>query len=364
MKRSMDVDCSFLTEAYTALRHEENDLRVVAGASVEPSQFCLLAILRNEMYFLPEFLAHYRSLGVERFVFLNDRSDDGSFEYLVQQPDAVVVQSARTYGDTFEIPPRLVDTIKNPRLLYLWRAMLHEMFASNQWAIQVDLDEFIRLPDGVIFQELLADLDNDGVRVVWGVMLDAYPEDIATLHEQEMASRLDTSGTWYFDGEKHLRLRQGRPPRTIHPGARARLYFDYDLDLRFPGRGFRKCSSTERWLRKCCRGIRPLRYNMLHKPTLLKWRDDCYFHSSHVTNLSASTHHLLPIQHFRFTGSLYRKIRTALQEGSYFLGSSDYQFLSELLKSMEARNGSFLYRKSRALDSFGDLADTGNAIGL
>lgn len=124
-------------ETLVSLRREHNDLRVVAGADVDPSGFTLLAVLRNEMYFLPDFLAHYRGLGVERFVFLNDRSDDGSFAYLCRQPDTVIVESRRTYGDTVEMASGSADRIEVVRILPLWRGMLHDMFALDRWALQV-----------------------------------------------------------------------------------------------------------------------------------------------------------------------------------------------------------------------------------
>ena len=57
----------------------------------------------------------------------------------------------------------------------------------------------------------------------------------------------------------------------------------------------------------------PSRYNTLWKPTLLKWDQNSYFKSSHDTNLSYSPNHLLPIQHFRFSGTFRRKIKLGLQ---------------------------------------------------
>ena len=78
------MNSTTLTRAYASLRQEYNDLRLVSRKDVDPSGFTLLAILKNEIYFLPAFLNHYRRLGVQRFVFLDDRSDDGSFEYLLE----------------------------------------------------------------------------------------------------------------------------------------------------------------------------------------------------------------------------------------------------------------------------------------
>ena len=323
-----------------------------------------MALLRNEMYFLPEFLAYYRNLGVQRFVFLNDRSDDGSFEYLREQPDTVVVESGRTYGEIVDLPPSISEPNNGIRVVHLWRSLLHDMFAQDRWALQVDLDEFVRLPDGVTFPELIGRLEKKHARAVWGVMLDVYPNDIAALAKQGESGRLDMSSMWYFDGQQHLQLRPEGTPRLLHPGARARLYRKYAVDKLYPVVETKKRKRIERLLRKSWLGLRPMKYNALHKPILVKWGRNSCFLSSHKTNLTTSADYLLPIQHFRFTGAVYRKIEMGLAENSYYRGSLDHRLLSELLRTMEARNGSFLYRKSRPVQSFNDLTKTRNVFGL
>ncbi len=359
---------STLTKAYISLRQEHNDLRIMCGADVDPSGFTLLALLRNEMYFLPAFLAHYRGLGVERFVILDDRSDDGSFEYLLQQPDTVVVQSDYNLGQKVELPPAISGPVMDSRIEFLWRSILHDSFAPDRWALQVDLDEFIHLPCGMTFPDLTTELDQQGVRALWAVMLDVYPKDIAIFTEHEHSPRLDISTTWYFDGEQHLRLRRDhRPPKTIYPGARARLYLEYGVDRLYPDVGVKQRNlvwQCHKIGRKLGLSLRPPRYNVIWKPALLKWRDDSYFITPHRTNIIASTRYLLPIQHFRFSGSLGRKIRMALHNNDHFLDSSDYRLLIELLRTMMENNGSFLYRKSRSFESFDDALETQNAIGF
>ena len=358
------MDRSTLTEIYVSLRRGYNDLRIVSGVDVDPSCFTLLAILRNEMYFLPAFLAHYRGLGVERFVFLDDRSDDGSFEYLLRQLDTVVVHSDFNYGHKVDLLPAISGSVQDPRIQFLWRSILHDSFASDRWALQVDLDEFIHLPQGMTFPDLATRLDREGTRACWAVMLDMYPKDIATFTENGDSPRLDTSAAWYFDGEQHLRLRRGRTPKTVHPGARARLYQEYGVDRLYSVLGIRKQSVVKQLSRKLDLRRRPRRYNIISKPSLLKWRDDNYFINSHRTNLPASTRYLLPIQHFRFSGSLGRRIRMALRDKSHFLDSSDYHLLMELLRTMMDKNESFLYRKSRLFESFDDFSETRNAVGF
>ncbi len=50
-----------------------------------------------------------------------------------------------------------------------------------------------------------------------------------------------------------------------------------------------------------------------------------------------------------------------LEEKSYFRNSTDHRLLSELLRTMEAGNGKFVYRNSRPIGTFATLAETGNA---
>ena len=353
-----------LAQALVSLRRSHDDLRVVSGAGVDSSGFTLLGMLRNEMYFLPAFLAHYRALGVERFVFLNDRSDDGSFEYLCEQPDTVVVESGRRYSDMIDVPPDFANIVSSLRMENVLRSLLHDRFAQDRWALQVDLDEFVRLPEELTLPELVAGLEERGAHAAWGVMLDVYPKDIAALAEQKNDTRLDMSATWYFDGERHLRLRRDRSPRVVYSGARARLYRTYGVDRMYFDLGVRTRKIKRQWQEYIGIEVKPPIYNALQKPVLLKWREGCYHLSSHKCSLPMSKNFLIPIQHFRFTGILYDKIGVALRENVRFNSAADHRLLSELLGRMTEKNGSFLYRKSKPLESFSVLARTGNALGL
>ena len=316
------------------------------------------------MYFLPTFLAHYRNLGVERFVFLDDRSNDGTQQYLFAQPDVVIVQSNHTYGE----PARERDgcpestTTRSRRYSVLWRSLLHDMFAEGKWALQVDLDEFVCVPDGTTIREFVSTLDELDLRAVWGVMLDIYPRDIASLNELSGARLHSMSGDWYFDAERHLRLRKHRGPSVVYAGARARLYETYGVDrlysqLKVSTKHIRHPWPSRIWNRE----PNFKQYNSLQKPVLIKWGPDCQYHSSHSINLNGSSQYLLPIQHFRFTGALHERIRTGLEEGGYYNQSADHQLLKELLGVMSRRAGSFLYSNSRQIGGFDGFRRSGNA---
>ena len=51
------------------------------------------------MFFLAAFLDHYRRLGVDQFLILDDSSSDGTREFLSAQADCLVLSSDLGFGD-------------------------------------------------------------------------------------------------------------------------------------------------------------------------------------------------------------------------------------------------------------------------
>ncbi len=55
-----------------------DDFAIASRDLTDTPGFTLTGLLHNEMHFLPPFLDHYRKLGVGRFIFVDDRSTDGT----------------------------------------------------------------------------------------------------------------------------------------------------------------------------------------------------------------------------------------------------------------------------------------------
>lgn len=352
-----------MTHPFTAF----DDLKVVSARRPDPEAMTLCAVGRNEMYFLPAFLEHYRRLGIEQFAILNDRSTDGTTDYLLSQPDVVVLASDYRYGDQVELPAHMADKVFSGRILYVWRTIFFDRFAKNRWAVQVDLDEFVHLPPGRTFQDIARTLDDDGSHLAYGVMLDVYPETMSDLAGLADQRQIDPAATWYFDAEPHLNLRAGKFPKVLHPGARARLYHTHGI-----GRPNRKTvapkADYKAWLKRMKNslfGTKIPAYNLIYKPVMAKWPNGAYFESSHKPSIAGNDRILLPIRHYRFTGALYTKIDMAIRENSYSSGSQDHRLLAELLHRMQTHgNDTFLYENSRVLTGFDDLRQAGVSIGL
>ena len=195
-------------------------------AAVTASGATVISIIKDEFFYLPAFLDHYRRLGASRFVFLDDRSTDEGPGYLMQQADCAFVVSDLTYGQV--VDGKKVDVI--------WRTALPRAYCDGQWALVVDVDEFLELPPG--FESLEAFtlmLDAQGCSAVGAVMVDFYPEDIAGLElSTPPASAAELFARYpYFDDCPHGHWRDGcNEFKRVYGGVRARLVASHGIQQR------------------------------------------------------------------------------------------------------------------------------------
>ncbi|MEP5624748.1 MAG: glycosyltransferase family 2 protein, partial [Hyphomicrobiales bacterium] len=81
-----------------ALR-KRRELRAVSDRSnkIKSDDLLLFSTLRNEHVRLPYFLNYYREQGINHFLIVDNDSNDGSLEYLAEQPDVSVWHSKHSY---------------------------------------------------------------------------------------------------------------------------------------------------------------------------------------------------------------------------------------------------------------------------
>lgn len=301
----------------------------------------LCAVMHDERYFLPAFLAHYRGLGVERFVILDDASTDGTREHLLAQPDCMVLGS----------DARFFEPVDGRRAIYAWRQAMLDDWCRDQWAMMVDADEFVIPPPGRAMADVIAKLERVGSSSVWGVMIDTYPRDVAALRAgEERPFALDDD--WYFDARPHLWAWPGRrKPIALYKGARARLMSENRIEE--PGKGRRRGLVTRLGLG----GL--LKLNQQSKVPLMRWSAAHRLDGQHRVAPPPGTGDVLPMLHFKFTPDLGRKVAYALETRGYAGGSRQYDLMGRLLTRMEADGRGFLGPRSRRYSGPADLYETG-----
>ncbi len=191
-------------------------------------------------------------------------------------------------------------------------------------------------------------------------MVDFYPEDIAGLElSTPPANAAELFARYpYFDDCPHGRWLEGRNEfRRTYGGVRARLVAAHGIEqTRRKPSLLRKIKQR---LRRLMGRERPQSFNAIHKVPLIKGSPKHEYLSPHTTNIAPSDGIQLPLIHFKFTGSLSRKIETAIASGAYHGNSSEYHAYERLLSEMRRAHGSFLWCHSRKYAGKNDFLKSG-----
>ncbi len=186
---------------------------------VSPTDVLLFATVRNEMLRLPHFLQHYRDLGVSHFFFVDNASEDGTPDYLADQPDVSLWQTDCSY--------------KASRFGMDWITWLQRRYAHGHWTLTVDADELLVYPDHNTrkLPELVRWLDENGYAKLGALMLDLYPK--GPVGDQEYTPGHDPCAllSW-FDAHGYWAQKQAKMDNLwLQGGVRARCFFAADPRL-------------------------------------------------------------------------------------------------------------------------------------
>ncbi|MCV0425571.1 MAG: glycosyltransferase family 2 protein [Roseibium sp.] len=190
----------------------------VADTLTVPEDGVVAVILAyNEALRFPYFLDHYRKLGVRHFIVIDNNSDDGTANLLVQQEDVSVISTAKPYRDYKSV----------------WRQLICERYLRERWVIFPDVDELFVYPGwpNLSINNLVRYLDNGKYRALFCPMVDMYPSGPLKNFSYETGQSFlevcpwfDTVGYRYNPLKGSHRKRYKTPARHVFGGTRERLF--------------------------------------------------------------------------------------------------------------------------------------------
>lgn len=219
----------------------ELEVCVNRTSRIKPGAILGFLTLRNEMSRLPHFMDHHRRLGVDHFLVVENHSNDGSREWLAEQPDVSLWTTGASY--------------KASRFGMNWLGWLQMRHAHGHWCLTLDADEIFIYPDHqqAGLRELTGWLGKRRIPMMSAIMLDLYPKgplSSAVLSKGQNA--LDVLN--WFDGEGYSReYRERYTHVSIRGGPRKRMFFSKEPELAphlhktplvFWNRGYSYVSST------------------------------------------------------------------------------------------------------------------------
>jgi hypothetical protein len=259
----------------------------------------VFSTLRNERVRLPYFFKYYRDMGVNHFLIVDNDSDDGSREWLAQQPDVSLWTTGASY--------------KRARFGVDWLNWLQQRHGHGHWCLVVDPDEFFVYPfcDSRPLRALTDWLDASSIRSFSAMLLDMYPKGpIGAQPYREGQDPLDL--TPWFDAGNYTVTRNARFGNLwIQGGPRARAFFPDN----------------------------PARAPALNKIPLVKWHRDYAY--------ASSTHMLLPrglnlvydewggekasgcLLHAKFLDTFAVKAEEEMQRRQHYAASAEYRAYRE-----------------------------------
>lgn len=180
---------------------------------IAPGDILAFVTLRNERVRLPYFLDYYRRIGVGHFLIVDNGSNDGSREYLADQPDLSLWTTTASY--------------KGSRFGMDWINALLRRHGDGHWCLTVDPDEFLVYPH-VNTRPLRALTDwlaSSGTRSFSAMLLDMYPKGPVTAQPYVEGQDPFEIASWFDPANYAIRKNALYRNLWIQGGPRARALF-------------------------------------------------------------------------------------------------------------------------------------------
>lgn len=163
--RALTLTESFYSDKLVLEKQAEGACPEVPAKGLSPNAPIAMFAVKNDLVRVKKLFPHYRKLGVERFAVIDNGSDDGTLEFLKQQPDADVYSTSARFGSIQKAG---------------WLNRLAARYGTDRWYLWLDADEFFTFPgaETKTLSDLTAALEEKGLWKLRSFMLDMYPEGV------------------------------------------------------------------------------------------------------------------------------------------------------------------------------------------
>lgn len=195
--------------------HKGRNLTSIANRTqnIKSDDLLLFSTLRNEHVRLPYFLKYYRDMGINHFLIVDNDSNDGSLEYLADQPDVSVWHTRKSY--------------KRSRFGMDWLNWLLLRYAHGHWCLTVDPDEFLIYPfcDTRPLRALTDWLDASSIKSFSAMLLDMYPKGRIDEQPYQAGQNPLEIASWFDAGNYTMDRNWLYGNLWIQGGPRSRVFF-------------------------------------------------------------------------------------------------------------------------------------------
>ncbi|WP_299792774.1 glycosyltransferase family 2 protein [uncultured Marivita sp.] len=309
---------------------------------VDQNKLTLFSVMKNEIDFLPAWLEHHRGIGFEQFLIFDDASNDGTHDYLANEPDVVVITSELGYGDEilFLDPD---GSSKELRFGVYSKIAAPHLFFDGSYVAYLDADEFLLLPPGVTsISDVISRLQLTKAPAAIASVVEFFPRDTAAFSKVMPKSFPDLLLAYpWFEPDPLLELEPGKHPVLIGQSKSEQLFEKFKI---YPNANRGRWD----WLKLLFKAKRqPKMPSSPRRKTPVVLRDSrSRMIGSHRSNLPPSSDVMLTVAHFVFTAQFAAKIERAKEWGAHANGGRKYHYYARLLEAMKGVPDGFMSERS------------------
>lgn len=180
---------------------------------IRPGNILAFVVFRNEALRLPHFLDHYRALGVDHFLMIDNASTDAGPEIVGACDDVSLWRTTHGYrASHFGLD---------------WTNWLLLRYGAGHWCLTVDADEIFIYPDwrDRPLSDLVEWLDRSGRDAYGALMLDMFPK--GPVNEGAYTPGTDPFDhlQWFDDGPYRAQRQRRLDNLWVQGGPRDRVFF-------------------------------------------------------------------------------------------------------------------------------------------
>lgn len=270
--------------------------------------------VKNDLNRVKMQISHHEKIGIKHFVYIDNMSDDGTFEWLIEKG-----------VDVFRVDDEFSATAKNA-----WIRQITDIYGYNRWYLIMDSDELFVYPgmEEYLIKKLIDFAEHEKLYGLQSFMIDMYSKaDINSEYYNDLKEYDIKKENCYFDTDSYF-VENSYKGTKILGGPRARVFKHHKNNLFTP---------------------------LLTKNSLMYLKKEDFFgiHYS-IPYFKNFNHQLISgLLHYKFLPGDNENYMQIAEKGNYADGSSEYK---QYVKSLRENSPIFFYyERSQAFNSSLDL---------
>lgn len=277
--------------------HEFHDLRRLPDVAADA--IIAILVIKNEALRLPAFLDHHRKLGVDRFVIIDNCSNDDGVAFLLNQPDVEIIQTSNSYREAMSGT--------------CWAEVVRQRYGFDRWYLYVDADELLVYDgsDRRNLRELAEHMRRWGCKALYAPMIDLYSDKPFGQIGYQAGKRLQEACR-YFDGSSYRKIEKSLSGKWyLSGGPRIRLLSNDRTEF----------------------------FHSIAKYPFFYWDRSVHRRSIHNFTANGQKEQVSgALLHFKFLDDFKAKIDEAIESKEHWLASSQYSAYGKAMESGDLTN--------------------------